>query len=361
MIDLLNRQRGPLSLLIGGLGLLILALVLASRAARRAGGWRVVLRRARREIALTGAASVRPVRVFLVYRKSLRRLTQALGDPATRETARRALKAAGHGEAQPYAVLVGPSAAGVLVAARDPGAAPPPFTADEADPRLWWADPAELPQAVDGDPALVAMGVDGKRGRDLVVYLDLHTGPPLTAGTGDPRTARALIQAVAAQLDLALPPGSVLVTAGVHPGFSGSSVRPGGAAFVVCPEPVDDPGRARVLAIGGARGHARLLVCAKGGLVRVGGVPIDIETAALPKAVARLAAQVPAPPAAGEGERDDDLGPEVEVVTGVSAREPRAFQEPAQVSAEASAVDEFDEPEFDDAAVGRPSRGRETA
>ncbi|GAA2344426.1 hypothetical protein [Dactylosporangium salmoneum] len=356
MIDLLNRQRGPISLLIGGLGLLILALVLAARAARRAGGWRVVLRRARHEIALTAAASVRPLRLFLLYRKSLRRLTQALGDPSTGETARRALLAAGHGAAQPYAVLVGPSAAGVLVAARDPGAAPPPFTADKADPRLWWADPADLPQPVDGDPALVALGVDGKRGRDLVVYLDLHTGPPLTAGTGDPRTARALIQAVAAQLDLALPAGSVLVTAGVHPRFPGSSAHPGGAAFVVCPEPVDDPGRARVLAIGGARGHARLLACSKGGLVRIAGVPIDIETSALPKAVARRAAEAPVPAVVDKG--DDDLDPEAEVVTGVSAREPKALQEATRVPA-VDEFDEFDEPVFDDAAVGRPSLGRE--
>ncbi|MER7279221.1 hypothetical protein ABT369_32765 [Dactylosporangium sp. NPDC000244] len=367
MIEFFSRNRGPISLLIGGLGLFILALVLASRAVRRAGGWKAVLRQGRREIALTGAALVRPVRVWLRYRRNLRRLTRALADPSARDTVRRALEAAATGPAQPYAVLVGPAAAGVLLAGRDPGTPPPPFTADEHDPRLWWADLADL-ATLDGEGAgePVALGIAR---RDLVAYLDLHTGPPLTAGAGDPRTARALIQAMAAQLDRARP-GRVQVTAGVHPRFPGAGPTPD-TMFVVCPEPPDEPaGRGvRVLAVKGAHGHARLITTERGGRVRIAGVPLDVDTAALPKAVARLLRAAPPsppsvlppvlPPAVSLVERPGEFAEFAEepaAVTGVSAHQPAAAV--TGVSAhQPTTVDEFAEPAFDDAAVGRRSGG----
>ncbi|MFI5914321.1 hypothetical protein [Dactylosporangium sp. NPDC051541] len=355
MIDLFTRNRGPVSLLIGGLGLLVLALILISRAVRRAGGWKAVLRQGRREIALTGSAVVRPFKTWQRYRTSLRRLTEALRDQATRDVARRALSAAATGPGQPYAVLVGPAAVAVLLAGRDPGAPEPPFAADDVDPRLWWADRDELPDEAGGDPLPVAMGVDGRRGRDLVVYLDLRTGPRLTAATGDPRTARALIQALAAQLDHELPEGQVQITAGVHAEFAGpdpDTALDRDPAFLVAPEPPEltDP-ETRILAIGGARGSARLLVGERGGLVRIAGVPIDIETSALPKAVARLISDPapplpPAPPPAVPPELDF-LEPES--VTGISMTRPSTVDTPV------GGDDDFAEPEFDNAAVGRPS------
>ncbi|WP_433073391.1 hypothetical protein ACQP1P_25480 [Dactylosporangium sp. CA-052675] len=375
MIEFFSRNRGPISLLIGGLGLFILALVLASRAVRRAGGWKAVLRQGRREVALTGAALVRPVRAWLRYRRNLRRLTRALADPTARGTVRRALQAAATGPAQPYAVLVGPAAAGVLLAGRDPGTAPEPFTADEHDPRLWWADLADL-AGLDGEGAgePVVLGIAQ---RDLVVHLDLDTGPPLTAGAGDPRTARALIQAMAAQLDRARP-GRVQVTAGVHPRFPGAGPTPD-TMFVVCPEPPGEPvGRGvRVLAVRGAHGHARLVTTERGGRIRIAGVPLDIDTAALPKAVARLLRSAPPasppvlPPAVSlverPGERTEfaelaevaelaEFAEEPAAVTGVSAHHPATAVTgvPAQ---QPTTVDEFAEPAFDDAAVGRRSGG----
>ncbi|WP_433040789.1 hypothetical protein [Dactylosporangium sp. CS-033363] len=352
MIDFFSRNRGPISLLIGGLGLFILALILATRAVRRAGGWKVVFRRAGRELRLTGAAFVRPFRLWLRYRLSLRRLTRALADPATRADADRALRAASGGPAQPYAVLVGPTSTAVLLAGRDPGTPPEPFAPDEHDPRLWWAERADLPEPDGGDPLPVALGMTAK---DLVVYLDLHTGPRLTAGAGDPRTTRALIQAIAAQLGLVLPAGAVQVTAGVHPRFPGTEPT-ADAAFVVCPEPPAEPVAARVLAVGGARGQARLLRTERGGVVRIAGVPLTIETAALPRAVARLLKSEPQE----VQPRPVEKAPEVPVVQEFMPEEPETVTGVSANTATVAIVEppnDFDEPEFDDAAVGRRAGG----
>ncbi len=311
---------GGVAALLGLAAVLVLAGVLAQLGARRAGGWRVVRRGLRREAAMTAAAFAAPVRSQLRYRRQLRLLRGLLSDPIGWADAERAmLDAARVPGVQPYAALLGQVEVGVLVAARSgPVPQPPePWTVDEADPRLWWTDRADAAgAATSGRPAplLAALGTDGRH----AVLFDLASGPVVTEVGGERGTARAVLQAVAAQLDTRLPAGAVTVAAGVHPRHPGPdpaealrtaqrTAAGGGPAFAVCAEAPAEarPGRgARLLVLAGARGSARLLTAERDGL-RVHGTALRIDAGALARATARSLRLLPPYPALDTGPADE--------------------------------------------------------
>ncbi|MEV4514241.1 hypothetical protein AB0K00_35435 [Dactylosporangium sp. NPDC049525] len=294
MMSFLSAQRGPISALLGGLGLLVLALVLLQRSVRRAGGWRVVRRRFAREVRKTAAAFARPVRRWWRYRRRLRLLRRLLADPQTWsavETAMREVPAPGR---QPYAAIVAGGSVGVyLTGTPDPPTDDETWTVDDDDPLLWWTplDPAATGGA---GPVLVAAGVEDTRGG--AVFLDLAAGPATHATTGDERTGRALVQSVAAQLEARQPDGAVTIGPGVHARFDGTAVTPA-TEFLICAGEPDDirPGL-RTVQLGGARGHVRLLVADRTGLVRPLGTPLVLDVTPLPRSVARTLGTIPPAP-----------------------------------------------------------------
>lgn len=230
MTGVLAAHRQLISTLLGLAGLLVLVAVLAHRLARRAGGWPVVRRRARHETRATLRAFAAPVTRQVQYLRRRRQLGRLLADGTAWPDAERALlsvatRTAG-ADCRPYAVLLGSGTVGVALAGRTPPEPDGPWTADSDDPRLWWADRPALAVEPEGDGTalLAVVGLDDRYREGLLVLLDLADGPPLTAAVGDPRTARALVQAVAAQLDGRLPAGSVLVSDGVHRFFPGEAV-----------------------------------------------------------------------------------------------------------------------------------------
>ncbi|MEV4614908.1 hypothetical protein AB0K43_20260 [Kitasatospora sp. NPDC049258] len=330
--------------LFGLAGLLVLLAVLAHLAARRAGGWRTVRRALRREAGATAAAFAAPVRNLLRHRRALRLLGRLLGDQAGWADAERAaLGAAQVPRVRPYGVLLGPTALGVLVAcgpAPVPGP-PEPWVADGDDPRLWWidrSDAARLPTGARPAPLLAAFGTDGGH----AVLLDLACGPAVTEIGGDRSTARAVLQAVAAQLDTRLPTGAVTVAAGVHPRHEGpdpaaalAAAGPAGAggrpAFVVCaraPEEAAAPAGVRLLTLGGARGSARLVTADRGAL-EVRGTGLRIDPTALAAATARNLRLVPPYPAFDAGPADD--GDLVEALPALPAGPDRPTEEPVDL------------------------------
>ncbi|MFC9331403.1 hypothetical protein [Kitasatospora sp. NPDC057015] len=311
---------GGTGTLFGLAGLLLLLAVLAHLAARRVGGWAAVRRGLRREAAATAAAFAAPVRAQLRYRRHVRLLVRLLGDKAGWADAERAALGAGRVPGvQPYGVLLGRSVVGVLVACGPgtPPVPPQPWAPDDTDPRLWWIDRADAARAVTGArpaPLLAALGTDGRH----AVLLDLAAGPAVTTVGGERGTARAVLQAVAAQLDARLPAGAVTVADGVHPRHTGPDVADalakadraatGGApAFAVCveaPDAVRPAGGARLLALGGARGSARLLTADRAGL-RVLGTGLLVDAVPLARATARSLPLLPPYPAHDAGPADD--------------------------------------------------------
>ncbi|MGI5176182.1 hypothetical protein ACQEVZ_07640 [Dactylosporangium sp. CA-152071] len=302
MIAYLSAHRGPISALLGGLGLLVLALVLLQRAVRRAGGWRVVRRRFAHEVRRTAAAFGRPVRRWWRYRRRLELLSGLLADPQTWTTAAAALRDIPlPGRRQPYAVILAGDAVGVYFAGA-PCEAPDDssWTADEDDPLLWWT-PRDPNAPGDATPVLVAAGVEDARGG--VVFLDLTAGPATVATTGDDRTGRALVQSIAAQLEARLPGGAVTIGPGVHPGFDGELTTPASEFHICAGVPGSTRTELRTVRIGGAQGHARLLVADRTGLVRPAGTPLVLDVTALPRSVVRTLATIPPAP------RRPDTGP----------------------------------------------------
>jgi hypothetical protein len=313
--------RQGLTVLLGFAGVLLLLIVLVHLVVRRNGGWRALGRGLRREAALTAAAFVAPFQAQLRYRRHLRLLVRLLGTRAGWADAEGALlwAATVRPDVRPYAALLGPEMVGVLVAAgpADPPEPPDPWFPDDADPRLWWIDRAHVagPAAAGSGsrpaaaPLLVALGTDGED----AMLLDMMAGPAVMAVDGEPRTARAIVQAVAAQLDARLPAGSVTVAAGVSPQYSGPdparavataarAAASGGPAFAVCPvapleQPVPDG--VRLIVAGEARGRARLLAAGRDGLLLVHGTPLRPDAVALPPALARILGGLP--PYAGHG------------------------------------------------------------
>ncbi|MFD8322349.1 hypothetical protein [Kitasatospora purpeofusca] len=349
--------------LIGIGGVVLLLAVLAHLAARRAGGRRVLQRRLRRELALTAGAFAAPVAARLRYGRQLRTVRRLLTDRAGWVDAERAALGAGRvAGARPYAVLLGAHTTGVLVACGPgrPPVPPEPWVVDEADPRLWWAARDELRStAAEGGPAplLALIGTDGPR----AVLLDLATGPAVTEFGGDRVLARAVVQAVAAQLDARLPVGAVVVADGVHARHAGPApvealaeadrfAADGEPAFAVCPAAPDGfrPATgARMLVLGGARGSARLVTVDRDGL-RLRGTALRVEVVALARATARILRALPPYPAFAPAELDDsDLvepgGAPVEPVESSEPPEPEASPDPPEASWESAKSSESSE------------------
>ncbi|MER7186857.1 hypothetical protein ABT404_46625 [Streptomyces hyaluromycini] len=177
------------------------------------------------------------------------------------------------------------------------------------------------------------MGTDGRH----AVLLDLHTGPPAVSVYGAPQPARTVLQALAAQVEARLPAGTVAVSSGVHPRYEGVNAAEiadlPGIGFAVLADPVDRPlpDGVRQLALGPARGRARLLAADAGGMLTVhGATPIErIDAMPLSRAVVKVVHTLPplpvsggpdreppltaapvtrlVPPSAGDGASDDDL------------------------------------------------------
>ncbi|MEV0533826.1 hypothetical protein [Kitasatospora sp. NPDC050463] len=307
--------------LIGLGGLLLLLAVLAHLAVRRGGGWRAARRRARREVAATGAAFAAPVRAHLRFRRDVRLVLRLLGGREGWADAERAVLNAGLvPDVRPYAALLGPALVGVLVACGPgtPPQPPEPWTVDDADPRLWWIareDVATSPTGVGrAAPLLAVLGTDGRH----AVLLDLADGPAVLEFGGERGLARAVLQAVAAQLDTRLPVGAVTVADGVHPQHHGPdsaaalvaaerAAAGGHQAFAVCATVVDQERPAagvRVLTLGGARGTARLLTADRDGL-RIRGSGLRVEAVALARATARILPSLPPHPAFDAAPADD--------------------------------------------------------
>ncbi|MFG3023640.1 hypothetical protein ACGFZQ_34755 [Streptomyces sp. NPDC048254] len=374
--------------LLGLVGLLVLVFAVTSWLVRRGGGWKALWRRLRREITLTVRAFTGPVRTELRYRRGLRLLVRLLRDPAVWADAERAtaLAATVRPGVRPYGVLAGPEWMAVLVAAdgdalREP---PEPWAADETDPRLWWIDRADLTDDTE-DPAaplLVCVGHD----MGHAVLLDVRSGPPALSVFGPPRaarTARAVLQALAAQVDARLPEGRVAIAAGVHPRHPGATatatVGQPGIEVAVCADPLERPlpSGVRLLSLGVARGRTRLLEIAPDSTLTAHGAPAAARVDALPlsRAVARTLSALPPCPDRPDDEAarpqdvtsaaDPDLLPDepdldagaapVAEPTGVSATRPAPEAEPAvaPVPAPAPAAesdDDFAEPSTSGAA-----------
>ncbi|MFJ9951303.1 hypothetical protein [Kitasatospora sp. NPDC091207] len=337
--------------LIGLGGLLLLLAVLAHLAVRRGGGWRAARRRLRREAAATAAGFAAPVRAQLRFRRGLRLMLRLLGSREGWADAERAVLGAGVVPGvRPYGALLGPALVGVLVAC-GPGAPPrppEPWVVDDADPRLWWIAREDVTATPVGGgrpaPLLALLGTDGRH----AVLLDLADGPAVTEFGGERGLARAVLQAVAAQLDTRLPVGAVTVADGVHPHHPGPepaaallaaerAAAGGHPAFAVCATVVDEERPAagvRVLTLGGSRGSARLLTADRDGL-RIRGSGLRVDAVALARATARILRGLPPHPAFDAAPADDtdlvepDLtGPTPTTATGTTATGTTATGEP---------------------------------
>ncbi|MFI9601966.1 hypothetical protein ACIHCX_19315 [Streptomyces sp. NPDC052043] len=319
---------------VGIAGAVLLCFLLLRMWAMRWGGWRKAWARLCRELAITVHAFAEPVRAWLRYRSTLRLLVRRLSTPAVWRDAERALTAARVAAApgRPYAALVGTDTVTVLLAGPD-----------NAEP--WTMTRAELPpvtpEAADARPLVVAIGAMEHGAERRCVFLDLAVGPPVVSVTGDERASRALLQAVAAQLDMRLPDQLVVVAEGVHHKHPGLPVRDayrearktpprlGLAPVLVAaglpdplpPELAAPPGDApalRTLVLGPGRGYVRSLLTERYGRVAVIGTPLLARCDALGRAVARVLDKMPPvlPPApvaeAATGQSADELFEEAE-------------------------------------------------
>lgn len=288
---------------LGYAGLVLLALVLLNLLVRRLGGWRKLLGWIGRQIRGTVRAFTEPIAARRRYRRRLRLLVQVLRDSAGWDQAESAMVAAAGispGMA-PYAVALAKHRIGVLVAGASDLEPPAPWSADPQDPRLWWIDRAALPEngSVREMPLLVCVGTDSTGG--YVIMLDLLSGPRTLSVYGVDRTARAVVQAMAAQLDVRLPVGAIEVAEGIHPRHDGmplaEAARRLGAWFVVGAGPLAGPlpaGR-RMLTLGVARGSSRLLEALPDQSLRLhgGATWLRIDPLPLAKAVARSIRRLP--------------------------------------------------------------------
>ncbi|MDX3076793.1 hypothetical protein [Streptomyces sp. MI02-7b] len=309
---------GGLTTWFGLAGAAILVVAVTHWLVRRGGGWKALLRRTRHEARLTVRAFTGPVRTEIRYRSGLRLLVRLLRDRDLWADAERAVAMAGDVDptARPYGVLAGPDLLGVLVAAGtangSPAPVPPePWAADPADPLLWWISRGDVGGAGGAAaPLLVCAGTDGRH----AVLLDLATGPTAVSVHGAPRTARAVLQALAAQLEVRLPAGTVAVSDGVHPRHPGRPadeiVDQPGVGFVVTAQapsrPVPDD--VRLLTLGPARGRVRLLAASPDGMLTVHGAPAVGRIDALPlaRAVVKALNALPPHPASGGPGPDDE-------------------------------------------------------
>ncbi len=303
--------------LIGYAGLALLLIILINLLVRRLGGWRRLFGWISREAKRTARAFAEPIAARQRYRRRLRLLTQVLRDRegwAEAESAIIAAAGISPGMA-PYAVALAKQRIGVLLAGASDLEPPAPWDADPIDPRLWWIDRAELPESASAreTPLLVCLGTDSDGA--TVIMLDLLAGPRTLSVYGVDRTARAVVQAIAAQLDVRLPVGAIEVAEGIHSRHDGmpldEAARRLGAWFVVGagPLPAPLPAGRRMLSLGVARGTSRLLEALPDQSLRLhGGAPwLRIDPLPLARAVARSIRRLPP----HEFESDDPLGPTV--------------------------------------------------
>ncbi|GAA3131729.1 hypothetical protein JOF29_005314 [Kribbella aluminosa] len=288
---------------LGYAGLVLFALVLLNLLVRRLGGWRKLLGWIARQLRGTVAAFTEPIAARRRYRRRLRMLVQVLRDSRGWDQAESAMIAAAGispGMA-PYAVALAKRRIGVLLAGASDLEPPAPWSADPQDPRLWWIDRAALPEngSVREMPLLVCVGTDSTGG--YVIMLDLLSGPRTLSVYGVDRTARAVVQAMAAQLDVRLPVGAIEVAEGIHSRHDGmpleEAARRLGAWFVVGAGPLAGPLQAgrRMLTLGVARGSSRLLEALPDQTLRLhgGATWLRVDPLPLAKAVARSIRRLP--------------------------------------------------------------------
>jgi len=288
---------------LGYVGVVLLVVILVNLLVRRLGGWKRLLRWISREAKRTVHAFTEPIAARRRYRRRLRLLTRVLRDRqgwAAAEGAIVAAAAVSPGMA-PYAVALAEQRIGVLLAGASELEPPAPWSADPQDPRLWWIDRAQVPEtgSVREMPLLVCAGTDA--GGATVIMLDLLSGPRILSVYGVDRTARAVVQAMAAQLDVRLPVGAIEVADGIHSRHDGlpleEAVRRLGAWFVVGAGPLAGPlpaGR-RMLSLGVARGSSRLLEALPDQSLLLHGAAswLRIDPLPLAKAVARSIRRLP--------------------------------------------------------------------
>ncbi|MFF0338787.1 hypothetical protein [Kribbella sp. NPDC004875] len=288
---------------LGYIGVALLVVILVNLLVRRLGGWKKLFRFVGRETKRTVRAFTEPIRARRRYKRRLRLLTSVLRDRERWADAEQAIVAAAAvspGMA-PYAVALAKERIGVLLAGASDLEPPAPWAADPQDPRLWWIARTDVPEtgSVRELPLLVCAGID--TGGTTVILLDLLAGPRILSVYGVDRTARAVVQAIAAQLDVRLPVGAIEVADGIHPRHDGlpleEAARRLGAWFVVGAGPLPGPlpaGR-RMVALGVARGSSRLLEALPDQTLRLHGAApwLRIDPLPLAKAVARSIRRLP--------------------------------------------------------------------
>ncbi|MFD5318717.1 hypothetical protein [Streptomyces sp. NPDC127098] len=332
--EFIDRHRDTIFRVLGVIAVLLVIFLIIRYLAMRQGGWAKAWRRLRREFAVTGHAFAAPFRAWLRHRRSFRVLVRGLRATATWRDAERAVAAARAAGGRAYGALVDGDTVTVLVAGESGNVSLPDdqrwwLAGDDADDH-WSVARADLPPVVpDPDqvhPVLVAVGEVGGRS----AFLDLAVGPPMITVEGDRRSAVALHQAVAAQLDVRLPEGLVVVAEGVHRGFAGMPVRAAhraareqrpklGLSPVLVTAELPDPVPAelseppeefpalRLLLLGEGRGHLRTLLTDRHGQISVAGTPLLTTGNALSRAVAKVLSAIPpvlppAPPAGDAAE-----------------------------------------------------------
>jgi hypothetical protein len=328
--DFVNRHRDTIFRVMGVLAVLLVLFLLLRFLAMRQGGWKAGWARLRRECAITAHAFAAPFRAWRRHRRSLRILVRGLRTPATWRDAERAVAAAREAGGLPYAAIVAEDVVTVLVAGRNvPPPADGPWWADEEDEDpeeegaggggasgYWNVARDDLPPVVpDPDqrpPVLVAIGeTDG-----CCAFLDVSTGPPTFSVEGDRRVSTALHQAIAAQLDVRLPEGLVVVAEGVNREFPGPPVRTayrnaaelrprlGVPPVLVTAElpaplppelsapPTRTPGL-RLLLLGPGKGYTRTLLTDRHGQTILLGSPLLTLGIALSRAIVRVLSELP--------------------------------------------------------------------
>ncbi|WP_367132428.1 MULTISPECIES: hypothetical protein [Streptomyces] len=308
-------------ILTGMAVVLVLLLWWLLRAVARQGGVRRACRRAAWELRVTRRAFAAPFRARGLHRRRARTLTAFLADPAVPALVDHALtgaeRAAGEGCRTPAAaVSADRRRVAVVVAGRSPRAAAAPWrdARDEPGDWTWSAGAAAVAAGAEAPPARrtlpLVVGVDRLSGATVVA--DWTCGPPAVSLEGDVRVARSVLQALAAQLDLLAGGPVVRVARGVHPRFPGRELDrildeleagadgsgadgSGLPVVLVCWAPTPGQrerlaalcasGRVRALVGGRLPGHCWTLHAEPGGRLLAPGVGIDVESAALSRAV----------------------------------------------------------------------------
>ncbi|MFF7025817.1 hypothetical protein ACFY97_32985 [Streptomyces klenkii] len=308
-------------ILTGMAVVLVLLLWWLLRAVARQGGVRRACRRAAWELRVTRRAFAAPFRARGLHRRRVRTLMAFLADPAVPALVDHALtgaeRAAGEGCRTPAAaVSADRRRVAVVVAGRSSRAAAAPWrdARDEPGDWTWSAGAAAVAAGAEALPARrtlpLVVGVDRLSGATVVA--DWMCGPPAVSLEGDVRVARSVLQALAAQLDLLAGGPVVRVARGVHPRYPGRELDrildeleadadgagadgAGLPVVLVCWAPTPGQrerlaalcasGRVRALVGGRLAGHCWTLHAEPGGRLLAPGAGIDVESAALSRAV----------------------------------------------------------------------------